>query len=144
MQQEDSFKLIIIKKQKTQEVFLFIFPLTAYKQINKGTVPRIERSAKNMASCGGGNSRSALRKWQPTPVFLTEEFHGQKSYGVTKSWIQLSNDECPLCISLFLQRPANIYQTFTFPSPYELFLSPSGAPNHHSQYSLLNLAEDDI
>ena len=61
-----------------------------------------------MASCGGGNSRSALRKWQPTPVFLTEEFHGQRSYVVTKSWIQLSNDECPLCISFFLQGLANI------------------------------------
>ena len=31
MWQDDSFKLIIIKKQKTQEVFLFTFPLTANK-----------------------------------------------------------------------------------------------------------------
>ena len=48
------------------------------------------------------------RKWQPTPVFLPREFHGQKSlvdyssstifmdwwatvHGVTKSWTQLSN-----------------------------------------------------
>ena len=31
------------------------------------------------------------REWQPTPVFLPEEFHGHKSlaaivHGVTKSW----------------------------------------------------------
>ena len=61
-----------------------------------------------MASCGGGNSGSALRKWQPTPVFLTEEFHGQRSYGITNSWILLSNVECLFCISLFLQGLANI------------------------------------
>ena len=36
------------------------------------------------------------RKWQPTPVFLPREFHGQRSlvgtvHGVTKSRIQGSN-----------------------------------------------------
>ena len=36
------------------------------------------------------------RKWQPTPVFLPEKFHGQRSlvgytvHGVAKSWTQLS------------------------------------------------------
>ena len=33
------------------------------------------------------------REWQPTPVFLPREFHGQRSLaGVSKSWIWL-NDE---------------------------------------------------
>ena len=37
------------------------------------------------------------RKWQPTPVFLPGEFHGQRSlvgyivHGVAKSWIQVSD-----------------------------------------------------
>ena len=37
------------------------------------------------------------REWQPTPVFLSGEFHGQRSlagyivYGVTKSWTRLSD-----------------------------------------------------
>jgi len=30
------------------------------------------------------------RKWQPTPVFLPGEFHGQRSHGVTRSQIRLS------------------------------------------------------
>ena len=36
------------------------------------------------------------REWQPTPVFLSGEFHGQRSlagyiHGVTKSWTRLSD-----------------------------------------------------
>ena len=38
---------------------------------------------------------SLEREWQPTPVFLPGEVHGQRSlvivHEVTKSWIQLSD-----------------------------------------------------
>ena len=32
------------------------------------------------------------RKWQPTPVFLTGKFHGQRSLGDYSPWISKESD----------------------------------------------------
>ena len=60
---------------------------------------------KNLPASAGGHKRRGFhpwvrkilsrRKWQPTPVFLPEKSHRQRSlagysYGVAKSWMQLS------------------------------------------------------
>ena len=62
-------------------------------------------NGKESACSAGGHKRRGFhpwvrkilsrRKWQPTPVFLPEKSHGQRSlagysYGVAKSWMQLS------------------------------------------------------
>ena len=53
LQDEDYFRLIIFKKQKTQEVLPVTSPLTAYKNLDKGPVPGKQLSpqisAKNIS-----------------------------------------------------------------------------------------------
>ena len=65
-----------------------------------------QTGALRQAEVWGGEGDAALipgfgkipwrRKWQPTPVFLPEESHGQRSlvgyspFGITRSWTQRS------------------------------------------------------
>ena len=53
-------------------------------------------NARDLGSTPGLGRSPWRRKWQPTPVFMPGEFHGQRAWrgivhGVTKSQTQLSD-----------------------------------------------------
>ena len=54
-------------------------------------------NAGDLSSIPGSGRFTWRREWLPTPIFLPEEFHGQRSltgytvHGVTKSQTRLSN-----------------------------------------------------
>ena len=64
--------------------------------------PQVAQMVKNLPAVQETSVQSLVRKipwrreWQPTPVFLPGEFHGQRSLvgyspWVAKRWTQLSN-----------------------------------------------------
>jgi len=69
--------LIIFKKKKTQEVFLFTSPCRRCRRC------RFDSWVRNMPWS---------RKWQPTPVFLPEKFHEQRSLAGYSLWSLKESD----------------------------------------------------
>ena len=55
------------------------------------------KESESLPSIPGLGRSPGRREWQPTPVFLPGEFHGQRGltsnavHGVAKSWTQLSD-----------------------------------------------------
>ena len=84
------------------------------------------------------------RKWQPTPVFLPGESHGQRSlqakvHGVTKRYIQLSKEHTLLHMEtrvLEAQECQHLLQT----GDWRVFRVKVGAEQSPSGYGLLSQA----
>ena len=66
-----------------------------------------------------GSGRSPEEKWQPTPVFLPEKFHGQRSlasyspYGHSES--DTTEHACNVLFKFTKQRPTRGLSEFFFP-----------------------------
>ena len=65
--------------------------LLLYKKIFKGfpggsAVKNLPANAGDAGLILGSGRRDGRRKWQPMPVFLPGEFHGQRSLGDYSPW----------------------------------------------------------
>ena len=89
------------------------------------------------------------REWQPTPVFLPGEFHGQRSlvsYRVTKSWTQLSDslsfplhNNSDVWLGIWLPRMKTTFLSLSFSTEYLLYFAildfPGGTDSKVSAYN---------
>ena len=64
------------------------------------------------------------RKWPPTPVFLSEEFHGQRSLVGYSPWGHKELDTTTTFISFFSQ--CCLFLVLTFPAFFQFPLLPHG------------------
>ena len=81
---------------------------------NLGLIPRLGRSLGE----GNGTHSSILawrRKWQPTPVFLPGEFHGQRSLVGYSPWGHKESDRTDRLTLSFIHRKGQMTCLQIFP-----------------------------